>query len=233
MLIKILISTGILFLFLRFLNLSIKFLSKKNKNFIRLKLILPIIEIIIWLFVILLILNYFNNSVFLKEVIQFSIFVAILLFFSWYFLRDLIAGFILKMQIDFHFGKNLIIENITGKVVEIKLFSIKFQSENSEIQTIFYNKLLNKKISETFIENTFYNEKLNVSCKKNLNIEKTKNQIFNLIKLSYYHIPSKNPEIELLTETNSTYEFEINVFVLEKLHAKLVEEQIQKRFENV
>jgi small-conductance mechanosensitive channel len=151
---------------------------------------------------------------------------------TWFFIRDVFAGALFKMQNDLNQGDYIKIGDISGQVKSSRLTHLEITSDNG--QTI---KIPNTRLNQEFISGSTTPEGME-EFNIQLLIDKkfTKPEIEEKITHELANSPWCNyknpPVIKLKDEDNNSYTYDVQVYTLNHQHLRMVEKTLENKFEN-
>ncbi len=228
---KFLFFSFIFFIFFRIINFLSPFIIKKNKRKIAIK-ILIVVEIISWFVFTLWAIQFMMHKNQL-----FAMGISILFIFSlcwavWYYLRDIVAGIYFSLSGNLPENKNIIFDNIRGKITKKSLKNLEIKTNNNERIFIPYSKLLNGifSISEHKNENLNYNNTFSIEIKKQDSIVATTNKIkIAILQLPWVSMKSE-PKIFPIAEYDNKIKLDITVSSIEDDHIFKIKKYLEKKF---
>lgn len=141
MLFLYLIGATLLYLALKYLVVLITLLFSKSGNDRFIHRFWPLLEAFVWLqFIALIAADTGRRAIFDSNLSIIAITIMLLLF-SWYFLRDYIAGITLRVESGFKSGLQIKIGELEGTISKVRYRSLTVISLKGEITTIPYSKI--------------------------------------------------------------------------------------------
>ncbi|KPL20947.1 MAG: hypothetical protein AMS23_10105 [Bacteroides sp. SM1_62] len=151
---------------------------------------------------------------------------------TWYFIRDVFAGAMFKMQNELNQGDYIKIGNITGQIKAARLTHLEITSDNGQTIKIPHTRLNQELISRTTTPEGM--EEYNIS----LLVDKrfSKQEIEDKIRYELANSPWCNykdpPVIRLKNEDGETYTYDLLIYTMNHQHLRIVEKQLKSRLEN-
>ncbi len=208
----------------------IKLLVKKYSDWKKFLNILPLAGFILWIFILLWAVNYLFGDKSYYQVIIISAIVILTLAFGWFFLKDLVAGIIFRLQNNYTNGEVLQIGEISGRLNKMLLTHITIDTNNDNTLKIPYSRLSNEIISQKSQTKSFENNRFTLSTNKKLSQKDTEDAIGTILKNSPWHIGYRLPASKLLNEDDKHYHFEIQLQVRNEKHLLHVKNVLLKKF---
>ena len=191
---------------------------------------LPVFELLVWLLFLIWAVQFFIKYHYWYAIGLFVIIFIILIWVSWFVLKDIIAGIIFRTSENFSVNESIVLKGYSGKIVKFKSRSLELETDSGEHINIPYNIVLSEVVSksnpaEMIKGHTF---KINLSKKSALlqSIENIKTDILNLPWISVKKVPS----IKTVDETNEEFVLEITVYSLEKEYFVKIENFIKEKY---
>lgn len=143
---------GFVFLFFRlaprFLYL-LRFSRRYNSFILRW---IPFIELLVWLGIAISAASWFATSSIVLFVIFSLLAIIIVLWIAWYYLRDLIAGIMIRREGFIKTGENVAIGEARGKIVAMGLQGLQLETGKEEVIFIPYPQISSQSIRKTNIQ---------------------------------------------------------------------------------
>ncbi len=211
---RITLAAAVIFAFLTLFTKLIKYFFGRITSKDLVLNILLILKTLIWLTFgvwsvkVLISLPLFGNIFFLLVIS--SIFLTIL----WVMGRDIIYGFILRIENAMDINKRIRTRNIDGRITKLGLRTITIESDNAERFQIPFSKLFSEKIRCLRDEDRFKSFETEIKTRGNINPEKVKDIIFKSIIYSPYSSIGRPPIINYIGEENNQNRFKLIMFTL-------------------
>lgn len=229
--IVVLIFAGSFFLILLTGNV-IKFLTKRHLKWKFLFRLFPLIELAIGLFVILWSINFLFHAKSYYNILLICLAVIFIVLLSWFLLRDLVAGYIFRMQNSFRPGAEIQLGKSIGRLLSMRATHIIIETGDGRTVKIPYSLISNEIVSEqreeTIAEDSSFT--LRFSCKKN--IQKTEKDIRKAVLNSPWRLLHREPVIKLKSENEDSFEFEIQVKTRNKKHLQYLYNSLLIKFKD-
>ena len=143
---------GFFFLFFRLSPRFLHLLRLPRRYELFLLKWLPFVELLVWLGVAIFAASWFATSSLLLFVVFGLVAVIIVLYVSWYYLRDLIAGVMIRREGFVKTGENVVIGDARGKVVAMGLQGMQLETGREEVIYIPYQQVSTLSIRKTSIQ---------------------------------------------------------------------------------
>jgi len=219
-----------LFLFFRMLSYVLPLVFRNRPYYKLLKKYIPFIEIFIW--IIFLSKAYYklsiSNQVF--SISSFLIIIIVVLYFSWFALKDYVAGVVFKTSGNVFIGDIVRIDKYTGEIVKLGYRTLSIETTKGEIVYIPYSKVITSSVVKINLAETIksYSFKLEIS-KTNSLVDTIKNIKDSIINLPWSSV-KKNPGVYLVEETNDKIILDITVYAIEEGYFYNIENYIKEKF---
>lgn len=227
---RFILYTVLIFAAMRLLQyLSQQFLfSNRIKH--RITLVLPVLELFVWCtFLLWYARKVFRQSDFYEPFVLIVMLVFTALF-AWFVLRDLVAGIVLKAQLNLRRGECVLFNNKKYTITDVGYLSVTLETENKETENIDYTKILKQRIVKRNQNNAVQQETIECEVHKINSLQQINRQLTDVLMSCAWFVPSKQPQIELSGETDDTYIFKIQVFVMKPEHAFRLKEAVDTGF---
>ena len=227
---KFMLFAGIIFLVFRTAPYTIPVIFKKISIIKLILKYLPFLEVIVW---IIFSIWAFSSFLVQNQYFAIALFIIVLIISIWasrLFLKDYIAGIIIKSNSDINIGEFITVSEYYGQIKKFNFRTIEIELENNKVIFFPYSKILNLEIikeqkAESLIGYTFI-----------LNLSKSDepNKIILKLRESILFSPwaslKKDPVIKLLNETNSSYIFELTVYAINREMNINIENYLKEKY---
>lgn len=191
-----------------------------------LRRIFPLLEFVTWtIFVIYLLINVLDDQLFYETAIVVVI-AVILIFFSWFFLRDIIAGVIIKSEHKLEINRKIKIKEFEGRIYKAGYLSVELKTDSGEFIKIPFSKLISEVIiwpeneKDLFYKHIF---EIKIQNSKNIHqydyIKEIRQELLN----SPWIVSSREPLIKYARSEDNHYYYIIEIFALNYEHARKME----------
>jgi hypothetical protein len=227
------LATGLLiFILFRIANTWLqKLLVRKNWLKIPLR-ILPVAEIIVWL----LFLRWLTTGLFLRPESSLAfnmIFSAILLvLFAWFFMRDYMAGIILKTENIFSPGQKIKTADVSGKIIKAGYRALEIESESGRFSKIPYSLLALQVFSLQAPDETVHSHEVVLNLAVTSGIEDVNEQIVRELLLLPWVSVNQKPVITIIEENHKGVSLKVSYQAASDSQAHSINQYLRKRFEN-
>jgi len=220
----------VLFLFFRIPGKVVPLLPIKKEMKRSLTRYLPALEIFSWGFFFIWTIQYFWKNNQMYSVGLFFILILLMLWVSWYSLKDFIAGAVFRANSSFKIQDTIQIEQYVGKIVDFQSRNIVVETDSGETIHYPYSKLLGKVIIKSIPAEMIRNKTifLNISKDSSL-IETITNIRSDILNLPWSSI-KKEPQIKPIGENNDSFELEIVIFALETEYFYKIESYLKENY---
>jgi len=232
MILQFFLYAVLLFFLMRFINWVVKILPQNYSYRKILIKVLPVIELTFWVVLIFFAARGLLKEAYHYEIVVFVLFIILIGFISWFFIRDFIAGIFIRSEYLINLNQKIKVFDTEGHIKKIGYRSLEIKSESGETVRIPYSKLSNTIITFPAIDTeSFYKHSFKMEIRKDKPYTHYLEYLrFTLLNISWV-IMSKEPEINLLDTTGDFYIFKIEFYALNEQHARRSELQLKKHFE--
>ncbi len=219
----VILAATLVFLGIRIIRLGIKYLLKLRPGLDFPGKILIVTEFLIWFIFVFKSTDFLFREKFYYQYIVVSYIVIFLGFFTWFFMRDIFAGFIFRIKYSFKTGTYISAGDKSGQIKSQQLTSIKLKTNDGLILNIPYTRIINEVITELGFRGT--PEEHIMQLQADFSMSRTNAE--ELIRTALLNTPwsslKEEPIIRFVKENEKGYFFEITLFSVKMKHIKLIE----------
>jgi len=227
---KLLFSALLLFLLFRIIIFAIPLIIKKSAKRKFFERNIPLIEFFSWLlFSIWTFKNLLEKNQYFA-IVMFVVMLTIAIFSVRIFLKDYIAGIIVKADTSIVMGDTITTSNYTGIIKKFNYRTLELELTNKNIVKIPFSNILNNNLlkEQKSYSNSAYT--FEITILKNKDIENIINSIKQSIILLPWSLTTQSPIIKLINEKKNTYTLSITVFSHKKDMYFKIEKHIKDKF---
>ena len=213
------IALSILFLF-RVVPYILRRINISNTTRKQINMLSPVVEFVLWSLLAYNVISHFfsEKSYFTAVIISFII--LALLVFSFFVLKDFVAGLVLKSEYGIVKGIYVSTKDFSGKILHTSHLNAEILTDNQEIIKVPYSKM-NGEIIKIPVEGDLIKKfEFELSFPNEKSIDETKKILFNQLITNAWVISSKQPEIVFLRANENTLFFKVFLFCLSEEHAR-------------
>lgn len=229
--IKLLFVGGTLWFFFKLVHRAIDLLLSGQVYHKRLEEVLLIVRAASWI-----IFVFWSISViFIGQLMYARIFSGALILLtvgiSWPLIRDIISGFLIRMEGTYHHNSHVRIHNVEGTVKKLGFRSMEIETERGETIRIPYKIVDDELTVKSYPVETIKSHTFNIMVAKSQDINEYEKSIKVELLNSHWSSLRKDPRVKLVDETSDTYELRITAYTLDKRYFQDVERFVKKKFE--
>lgn len=217
-----------IFIALRLLIFSIRFLNKDSFLYTTLLRIAPVFEFIVWAaFVFWAVYIIFEDYDFMP-VLMASMALILCLAIGWYLLRDLVSGMILKSENAFEAGQYLKSGTAEGIIRKVGYLSVELETTDGENIKLPYSKLINQILirPQTKSSHKFALIKLNI--KSEMPHPEIKQLLLKAISSTPWVVYSREPEIIIKPDENNNQHIEVRFVSFSDEHTNQLKNYLEQ-----
>jgi small-conductance mechanosensitive channel len=217
-----------------FFRLSSRFagsLVMKRKSLKFILRILPFVEFLAWTVFALWMLKTFLSEWEGYSLLTTAIITIVILTIAWYFLRDFIAGIIMKAENAFTLNQQMNTPEISGTIKKIGYRSLEVECESGQFSKVPYSRLSGQIFSIQAPAETMLAHELVLQLPASQNIEDVKEQIVKELLLLPWVSVNHDPVIKTIQESGETITLKISYHTSNDNMASDINQHIRKRFE--
>ena len=194
----------------------------------RIKRALPSVEAMIWLIFIIWSIRHLIRNDLWNSIGVMLVMVMVLVFLSWFVLRDYLAGVVLKSDGSMKENDWIRVKNVEGRVTRMGLRSMIITADSGETVNMPYSAISGEisskpNPSEDLMSNTF-----NIKLARESDAEATITQIKKAILNAPWSSVRRFPEIKLLEDTRDFFQFEITVYSIKVVYFQKIKDHLEQ-----
>ncbi len=203
----------------------------KNKHKQLISQYLPFVEYLFWMIYLILSISYFvNRNGIIHSIWLVASLLILILLFSYFALRDIVAAVIFKSSRDFKINDSIKFEGYAGKINAFHRRNLELITENEERIYLPYRKIIQGvviKLNPTEMIQS-YSFRLKTHAKVS-SLEMQKTLRFEILNLPWSSVKNE-PKIKLINEEDEFMEFELSVYSMNKEYFNIIENTIKKKY---
>ncbi len=227
---KLLFFALFLFLFFRIIILAIPIIIHKKKHIKLFERYIPIIEFIVWLLFSIWAFKSLLDKNQYFALVMFVVMLTIAIFSVRIFLKDYIAGIIVKADASIILGDKISTSDYKGIIKKFNYRTLELELIDKSIVKIPYTDILNNSLVKEKKSNSNSAYKFEISTSKKQDVETLMISIKQNIILLPWSSTTQSPKIKLISETNNTYSLAITIFSHKKDMYYKIEKHIKDKF---
>jgi hypothetical protein len=215
-----------LFFIFRLLVLLPERLSLSRSRRTQIDRLLPAIEFFTWLIFVFWALFYTLETKTYFPYLIYSLVIVLVLLFSWFILKDVLAGMVFRFQNNHTTGQKISLKGINGRIRNFGITHIQIDS-NGSIFKIPYSRLSGEIISESpEIESN--RSTIRIAVSKPASIDDAIARIRFLLLNYPWIFPESEPSILCSAENENEYIFDITTNLIDENQGRRVEEYLKE-----
>ncbi|MFP4555737.1 MAG: mechanosensitive ion channel domain-containing protein [Bacteroidales bacterium] len=224
--IRYLIFAIALFVVLRFTMSMVKSLPR-NKSVKRiLTRTFPLVEFAIWLgFGFWVLSRVFSDYTYYHLLISVAV-GCLVLIVGWYFLRDFIAGIILKAEISFENNQHIRTPQADGILRKLGYRSIEIESSNGELVKIPFSQLATNSIHLQNVDETMQGHETTFSVSSKIPIQNVKDNVSYEVMLLPWASITHQPSIKVIDQGEEMNTYKVHFHALSDRHAEFIRQHV-------
>ena len=221
-----------LFLVFRIVQFILPYILRTGKTTRFITKYFSFIELTVWMLFFIWSIQFFLETNHVYALLLVLITIILILFISWYALRDVIAGVIFKTNRKLRINDVVRFDQYAGTISRLTHRYIEIENEQGESIHIPFSQALSKVVikkhpAEMIQGHTF---KMNVAKKPSLKelIDDIKSTIIQMPWISL----KREPIVKPVDQITSAYTFEITVYAIERNYFYKIEDFLRHHFED-
>ena len=229
-LIAAIILTGTYFL-IRLTGNLLKFLFNRHLKWKFLLTLIPFLELILGLSAVLWAINFLFQTKSYYNILMISIVVIFVGFVSWFLLRDIVAGYVFRIQNNFRPGAKIQLGTTIGKLLSMNVTHIIIETGDGRTIKIPYSRISGETVSEQHEEIIAEESSLILRLISSKSLNEIEDDIRKAIMNSPWRLLHREPIIKLKSQNGEYFEYEIRVKTRNKKHQQYLYNSLLKKFE--
>lgn len=192
--------------------------------------LLPVLEASAWLFYALRSINaLFTQPVYHTAAVS-GLLVMLLVWISWFAVKDWTAGFVLRTQDIYEQGQNFQVGDIRGRINHVGFLAMEVEQPNGDIVKIPYSKISSQIHGRPTSETTVNDHRFQIMVPKSDSWTKVKTSLRRVILTSPWAATQREPQLRPTQETESHYIVEVTVYASNRAFAQVIEEDVRRQY---
>ncbi len=188
---------------------AIKRISIRNIILDYFKRYIPVIELICWsTFTIWLLNRLFSTSPY-ATYLNYLVIILVVVFVSWFFLRDFIAGVQVKSRFNLVKGQKFLYGELKAEIKDLGLLVLKIKDKHGSDMMLPYAKIDQKNIKFNILDDGERESRFIIELDKNLDEQETTDKLKELIINSAWSSHKSLPLVQVIGEQNGIKQYEI------------------------
>jgi small-conductance mechanosensitive channel len=223
-----LIIAALVFLLLKVIKLGIKQLQNIYSGLRIVDNIIVATEFLLWLAYSFWVIYYLFGAKFYYRYLIYALILIIIVFVSWFLLRDIFAGIIFRTKHNFRNGSFIKAEGYSGQIKSQRLTCLEIITPEKQLMRIPYIKLVNGVITEAAsrgpVEEFIIHVKIDISVDK----KDAESLIRKVLLNSPWSPVNEDPSIRFLKEDESGYFYDIKLLSKNLMNVKNIEMSLEQ-----
>lgn len=227
--VKILLFGAALFFLLRTVQKAANLPRIKKLLGFPLYRVFPFIEIVIWGFFLLWAVQQFFQHRAFYTAVGIGALALLLIRASWFAIRDVIAGIILKAEDAYEINQCIKLPSVEGKIRRPGHRSLEIEIEGGQIVKIPYGKIAGEERILSDPRETGRSHAFQLTAPASMAPEQVAERLRRAALNSPWSSVKKEPQVRFLGEQEGGYRFEVVAYPLGEVYSRKVEEYVKKR----
>ena len=226
------ITAVIVVLFSLFKSYLPLFFNRSQKKFFRVRSWLYLSEIITVVAVLTIFISYSISKNLILASILTVVLLVVLYYFSIFFVRDYLAGLLIKISGEYRVGDQLSFDGVSGRITKLGKIQLRLKDTNGDNIYLPYHILSDKLKTLQQQKEKMHGYSFNYSLPKNISYYKDSEALQQYIQALPWIHPSYAPEIKLEKTEADRYELFITIYAFDKKYYKKIEASIRQKYEH-
>ena len=149
---------------------------------------------------------------------------------SWSLIRDIISGFLIRMEDTFHHNSHVRIHGVEGTVRKLGFRSMEIETDRGETIRIPYKIVEDELTVMSYPVETIKSHTFDISVPKSKEFNEYKKDIVFALLNSHWSSLRKDPRVKFLDEVKDAYVIRVTAYTLDKKYFGDVERFVKKKF---
>ncbi|HCX98667.1 MAG TPA: hypothetical protein DG754_00870 [Bacteroidales bacterium] len=192
----------------------------------------PLFELAIWAAFVLWVVNHaLGNSEYLTLATT-SVLLVFLLIISWFFLRDFIAGIILKTEFPFEINQRIAASKYDGAIKRLGYRSLELEMDNGDIVKIPYSQIASRSIHLQNMEDSLRGHETLVKASTKIPVQTAKDIITKEVLLTPWATTKQVPTIRVVEQTDQTNSYSVHFHSVSSKYAASISQHLKTVFDS-
>ena len=157
----------------------------------------------------------------------------IILAIGWFFLRDFIAGIVLKTETPFEIKQYIKTSSLEGKISKLGSRSLEIETDSGQRVKVPYGQLASNAINLQSLDNTIQGFETTIKVDASLPLQAAKENIVNQILMLPWSAINKEPSVNLVEQNNKINTFQVLFYSISSRHAAYIRQHLKNTFERL
>jgi small conductance mechanosensitive channel len=180
----------------------------------RLRRLLPLVEIGAWTVLLVWVVQRLFENHPTASLIPLAIISAVLLLGSWFAIRDMIGGAILRTEEVYEPGEWMRVGNTEGRIRHVGVRSIELEMDDGKRLRVPYSGIAGSPITKAEPTGSATAHSFQVVVPRALSVSEVKTRLQKTAQLSMWASTTRRPQVELTRHTPDTLTFGLTVYAL-------------------
>jgi small-conductance mechanosensitive channel len=192
----------------------------------------PIVELFVWTaFILWLVSRAFENSDYIALATALVLFIFLLII-SWYFIRDFIAGIILKTEFPFEINQRIFTNGNDGSIKKLGYRSLELEKDNGDIVKIPYSQIASASIHLQNMEDSLRGHETLIRASAKIPVITAKDLIIRELLLTPWAAINQTPSIRVIEQTDEVNTYSVHFHSVSSKHAASISQHLKAAFES-
>ncbi|MDD2196722.1 MAG: mechanosensitive ion channel [Bacteroidales bacterium] len=192
----------------------------------------PIFELAVWGAFVLWVVNQALGSSEYATLATASVLIIFLLIISWFFLRDFIAGIILKTEFPFEVNQRIAASNFDGSIKRLGYRSLELEKDNGDIVKIPYSLIASRSIHLQNMEDSLRGHETLVKASTKIPVQTAKDIITKEVLLTPWATTKQVPTIRVVEQTDQTNTYSVHFHSVSSKYAASISQHLKTVFDS-
>ena len=226
----------VIFAFFRLFRFLVQFIRLKPGQSELLDKYMPVTELLIWLLFFIWSVQYLFSRGYLITAVPFIVFLIVIIYLSWFILKDIVAGVIFKTSNNLRINDHASVAGVSGKIISIGNTHLDIEDYSGRIVSIPYSKIVGSIVLRNYPSQSLLSHNFIFTITKDQmpgGIFEIMDKLRGTILTLPWSSQKKEPKIILEIETADSVLFNITIYSLDETYFMKTEKFLEEKFSGV
>jgi len=229
--IKLLFFGGLLWAFFKLVHRGIDLLLSGQVYHKRLEEALLIVRAASWIIFIFWAVDVIFQGQLLIARLFSGMLILLVVGISWSLIRDIISGFLIRMEGTYHNNSHVRIHDVEGTVRKLGFRSMEIETDRGETIRIPYKIVDDELTVKSYPVETIKSHTFDLSVSKSKAFDEYREEIKFQLLNSHWSSLRKDPRVKVVDEVKDAYVLRVTAYTLDNKYFQEIEQFVKNKFE--